>query len=146
MSQSRASVDFRLPRPLPTLECDRTQVTELFTNLISNAIKYNDNPEKWVEIGFIESKIGNKNAKIPYSPYPTFYVRDNGIGIPEQHQGKIFQIFRRLHAQDDYGGGSGAGLTIAKKIVEHHGGEIWVSSQPAEGSTFYFTLPEQEKA
>jgi two-component system, chemotaxis family, sensor kinase Cph1 len=146
ISQPHASVDFRLSPPLPTLNCDRTQVTELFTNLISNAIKYNDKPEKWVEIGFIESKIGNKNAKIPYSPYPTFYVRDNGIGILEQHQGKIFQIFRRLHAQDDYGGGSGAGLTIAKKIVEHHGGEIWVSSQPAEGSTFYFTLPEQEKA
>jgi two-component system, chemotaxis family, sensor kinase Cph1 len=145
MSLSRASVDFRLPRPLPIANCDRIQVSELFTNLISNAIKYSDNSEQWVEIGFIESEIGKRDPSIPYSPYPIFYVRDNGIGIPEQHQDKIFQIFRRLHAQDDYGGGSGAGLTIAKKIVEHHGGEIWVSSKPAEGSTFYFTLPEEEK-
>lgn len=145
MSLSRASVDFRLPRPLPIVNCDRVQVSELFTNLISNAIKYNDSSEQWVEIGFIESEIGKRDPLIPYSPYPTFYVRDNGIGIPEQHQDKIFQIFRRLHAQDEYGGGSGAGLTIAKKIVEHHGGEIWVSSKPAEGSTFYFTLPEKEK-
>jgi two-component system, chemotaxis family, sensor kinase Cph1 len=145
MNLSRASVDFRLPQPLPIANCDRIQVSELFTNLISNAIKYNDNLEQWVEIGFIESEIGNRDPLIPYSPHPIFYVRDNGIGIPKQHQDKIFQIFRRLHAQDEYGGGSGAGLTIAKKIVEHHGGEIWVSSKPAEGSTFYFTLPEEEK-
>jgi two-component system, chemotaxis family, sensor kinase Cph1 len=145
MSPSRASVDFRLPKPLPIVNCDRTQVSELFTNLISNAIKYSDSSEKWVEIGFIEAETGNKDVKIPYSSYPTFYVRDNGIGILEQHQDKIFHIFRRLHAQDDYGGGSGAGLTIAKKIAEHHGGEIWVSSKLAEGSTFYFTLPDEEK-
>lgn len=131
ISQPQQLIEFRLPRSLPTINCDRTQVNELFTNLISNAIKYNDKAEKWVEIGYIESK-----DPICY----TFYVRDNGIGIPEQHLERVFQIFKRLHAQDEYGGGTGAGLTIVQKIVERHGGKIWIESTIDEGSTFYFTL------
>jgi two-component system, chemotaxis family, sensor kinase Cph1 len=129
IARPQTIVEFRIPRSLPSIECDRAQINELFTNLISNSIKYNNRPEKWVEIGFLT----------PSEPL-TFYVRDNGIGIPPQHLDKIFQIFRRLHGRDEFGGGTGAGLTIARKIVERHGGNIWVESKPDEGSTFFFTL------
>jgi signal transduction histidine kinase len=70
----------------------------------------------------------------------TFYVRDNGIGISPERQDEIFQIFRRLHERGAYGGGVGAGLTIAQQIVERHGGRIWLESTPTVGTTFYFTL------
>jgi light-regulated signal transduction histidine kinase (bacteriophytochrome) len=123
-------VDIQIPRPLPTVYCDRVRVGELFNNLITNAIKYNDKANKWISIGYIEEP-----------PSPTiFYVRDNGIGIREKHFESIFRIFKRLHAPSKYGGGTGAGLTIAKKIVERHGGRIWVDSTYGEGTTFYFTL------
>lgn len=123
-------VKISIPRLLPTVYCDRVQVGEVFSNLIANAIKYNDKPEKLIEIGYIND-----------SPQPiTFYVSDNGIGIREKHFEAIFRIFKRLHGPSKYGGGTGAGLTIAKKIVERHGGRIWVESTYGEGSTFYFTL------
>lgn len=134
IARPQSEVEFRIPHPLESIECDRTQVNELFTNLIGNAIKYNDKAQKWVEIGWIE-----RDCKI-------FYVRDNGIGIPQEHLDKIFQIFRRLHGRDDFGGGTGAGLTIARKIVERHGGRIWVESTPTQGSTFYFTLSAETNA
>ncbi|MBN3927208.1 ATP-binding protein [Nostoc sp. NMS4] len=136
IARPQSEVEFRIPQPLKSIQCDRAQINELFTNLISNAIKYNDKPNKWVEIGFIEENGQRKVA--PTSM--TFYVRDNGIGIPEEHLDKIFQIFRRLHGRDDFGGGTGVGLTIARKIVERHGGKIWVESNQTQGSTFYFTL------
>ncbi len=124
------NVDIQIPRPLPTVYCDRIQVGEVFNNLIANSIKYNDKAEKFVEIGYIEEP-----------PLPiTFYVRDNGIGIRDKHFEVIFRIFKRLHGPSKYGGGTGAGLTIAKKIVERHGGKIWVDSTQGEGTTFYFTL------
>ncbi|MCC3585658.1 ATP-binding protein [Microcoleus sp. PH2017_30_WIL_O_A] len=129
------AIEFRT-KSLPTVACDRTQISELFTNLISNAIKYNNKTEKWVEIGLIESESASSKDPSLY----TFYVRDNGIGIPQKHLERVFQIFKRLHAQDEYGGGTGAGLTIVQKIVDRHGGKIWVESTPGEGSTFYFTL------
>ncbi|MEL6929653.1 MAG: ATP-binding protein, partial [Cyanobacteria bacterium J06600_6] len=69
-----------------------------------------------------------------------FYVKDNGIGIREKHLHTIFRIFKRLHGQKKYGGGTGAGLTISQKIVSRHGGEIWVESVYTSGSIFYFTL------
>lgn len=122
-------VEIRIPRPLPTILCDRIQIAELFTNLISNAMKYNDKAEKWIEIGFL----GDQGSDI-------FYIRDNGIGIRERHLDNIFRIFKRLHGPSQFGGGTGAGLTIAKKIVERHGGRIWVESTYGKGSTFYFTL------
>jgi two-component system, chemotaxis family, sensor kinase Cph1 len=134
IARPQSEVEFRLSQTLPSVECDRAQVNELFTNLISNAIKYNDKPQKWVEIGYINQDLIS----------PIFYVRDNGIGILPQHLDKIFQIFRRLHGRDEFGGGTGAGLTIARKIVERHGGRIWVESTPSQGSTFYFTLSAEE--
>jgi len=70
-------------------------------------------------------------------------VRDNGIGIPEKHFDAVFRIFKRLHCRDQYGGGTGSGLTIVKKIVERHHGRIWLESSPGEGTTFYFTLQEE---
>ncbi|MBD2525785.1 ATP-binding protein [Nostoc sp. FACHB-133] len=136
IARPQSEVDFRIPQPLKSVQCDRAQINELFSNLISNAIKYNDKPQKWVEIGCVE---GNSESKISPTSL-TFYVRDNGIGISEEHLDKIFQIFRRLHGRDDFGGGTGVGLTIARKIVERHGGRIWVESMPTIGSTFYFTL------
>lgn len=121
------------PRRLPRIVCDRVQVGEIFHNLIVNGVKYNDNPRKRIEIGYRDGVSGSA---------PVFYVRDNGIGIPDRHQEAIFRIFKRLHARDKYGGGTGAGLTIVKKIVERHNGSIRVESAPGEGTTFYFTLAE----
>ena len=143
IARPQSEVEFRIPQPLKSIECDRTQMNELFTNLISNAIKYNDKAQKWVEIGYIEQEPGAKSQELEHSKI--FYVRDNGIGIPLEHLDKIFQIFRRLHGRDEFGGGTGAGLTIARKIVERHGGRIWLESILTQGSTFYFTLSAEAK-
>jgi signal transduction histidine kinase len=132
ISLREEKVEVRVPRPLPAVRADRVRVGEIFQNLIVNAMKYNDKAEKWVEIGWRES---------PDGP-PLFYVRDNGIGIPEKHRDAVFRIFKRLHGRDKYGGGTGAGLTIVKKIVERHHGRIWVESSAGEGTAFYFTLQE----
>lgn len=136
ISLQETKVDIRIPRPLPSIQCDRIQVNEVFSNLIGNAIKYNDRVEKWVEIGWLDAVPSSGAAE----PAIVFYVKDNGIGIRGKHLDAIFRIFKRLHAANRYGGGTGAGLTIAKKIVERHGGNIWVESTYGEGSTFYFTL------
>jgi len=138
-------VEFYIPRPLPKIECDRTQVNELFTNLISNGIKYNEKTKKIIEIGYLDHKDPILAERMLSSAdsvrsKTVFYIQDNGIGIRPRHLDSIFRIFKRLHGQKKYGGGTGAGLTIAKKIVERHGGEIWVESVHTQGSTFYFTL------
>jgi signal transduction histidine kinase len=125
-------VEIRLPRPLPVVRCDRVRVRELLYNLVVNAAKYNDKPEKHIEIGCAEDE-GQQ----------AFYVRDNGIGIQEKHFDSIFRIFKRLHGRDKFGGGTGAGLTIVKKIVERHNGRIWVESTYGEGTTVYFTLAKE---
>lgn len=140
-----STVNFQITRPLPTVKCDRSQVNELFTNLISNGIKYNQQAEKIIEIGYLDYDDPVVKEKMLEYPDNTLiktvlYVRDNGIGIRERHLNSIFRIFKRLHSQKKYGGGTGAGLTIVKKIVERHGGEIWVKSEYQKGSTFYFTL------
>jgi PAS domain S-box-containing protein len=135
-------IEVRVPRPLPTVPCDHVRTGEVFRNLITNSMKYNDKPNKWIEIGFSESPLADgvvaagERDCVPF----VFYVRDNGIGIPEKHYDSVFRIFKRLHGRDRYGGGSGAGLTIVKRIVERHEGSIWIESTPGEGSTFYFTL------
>lgn len=150
MTRPQNPIEFRIPQQLPTVQCDRAQVNEVFTNLISNAMKYSNKPEKWVEIGVLDRELTDRPRLVEVPSLPSdaqiFYVRDNGIGIPKEHQERVFQIFRRLHGRDDYGGGNGAGLTIARKIVERHGGEIWLESTPNEGSTFYFTLPMEAVA
>jgi len=130
INESRTQI--RLPDPMPSLSCDREMIAEVFLNLISNAIKYNDKKEKWVEIGC------RRNEKHGW----VFHVSDNGIGIEKKHHETIFKIFRRLHKPGDFQGGSGAGLTIAQKIIEHHGGRIWLESAVGQGSTFYFTINE----
>jgi len=129
----------RIPRPLPTVFGDRILIEEIFTNLISNAFKYNNQPEKWAEVSWIESSRHNHRCV-------NFYIRDNGIGIREKHLDSVFRIFKRLHAPSKYGGGTGAGLTIVKKIIERHGSKIQVESTFGKGSTFSFTLPIQKGA
>ncbi|MEQ1685178.1 MAG: ATP-binding protein [Burkholderiaceae bacterium] len=139
---AESHVDVRVLRPLPHALCDRVRVREVFSNLISNAAKYNDKAQRWVEIGHIgQSETAPASAPTEAEGHTLFYVRDNGIGIDMRHKDRVFAIFKRLHAQDAFGGGSGAGLTIARKMVEQHGGCIWFDSQLGEGSTFYFTLP-----
>jgi signal transduction histidine kinase len=128
-------VEVRVPRRLPKVRADRVRVGEIFANLVVNAVRYNDKPQKWIEIGVQKGS--------PAGGAPVFYVRDNGIGIPEKHFDSVFRIFKRLHGREKFGGGTGAGLTIVKKIVERHHGRIWLESSPGEGTTFYFTLQEE---
>ncbi|MDY6937466.1 MAG: ATP-binding protein [Cyanobacteriota bacterium] len=135
--------EIRIGRSLPTVSCDPVLMRDVLGNLIGNALKYNDKSQQWIEIGYIEPEsntLGQTESKIDRSTSRIFYVRDNGIGIRERHLDRIFELFKRLHEQNLYGGGTGAGLTIAKKIIERHGGRIWVESTYGEGSTFYFTL------
>lgn len=128
------------PSPLPTVRGNLAMLREIFTNLIANAIKYNDKATKTVEIGVLGEK-QEWSAPGRDSRYVVVYIKDNGIGIAPNYQQNVFDIFRRLHARDQYGGGTGVGLTITKKIIERHGGSIWLESQPGVGTTFFFTLP-----
>jgi two-component system, chemotaxis family, sensor kinase Cph1 len=130
---SEVGVIVRRSGKLPTVNGDRARLREALTNLISNAIKYNDKPERCVEIG------------VEPGDSPIIYVRDNGIGVAERYHQRIFEIFRRLHTRDEFGGGTGAGLTIAKKTIERHGGRIWLTSTPGEGTTFFFTLQPETR-
>lgn len=114
--------------PLPTVLGDADQLTILFQNLIGNALKFCQNQPPCVHIG----------ATMQDSEW-VFAVRDNGIGIVPEHAGRIFMMFQRLHTRTQYAG-LGIGLAIAKKIVERHGGRMWVEAQSGQGSTFFFTL------
>jgi two-component system, chemotaxis family, sensor kinase Cph1 len=118
----------RVAPDLPAIDCDPIRTAAVFENLIGNGIKYNDRADKEIEVGWQPG------------PESVFFVRDNGIGIAERHREAIFTIFRRLHGRDDYGGGTGAGLTITRKHVERQGGRLWLESTPGEGTTFFFTL------
>lgn len=127
-------VDIRRPGRLPTVNCDPVLIREVFSNLITNACKYSPGPDRWVEIGWREPVPENGERG------PVIYVRDGGIGIRSRHHTEIFQIFRRLHGRDQYGGGSGVGLAIVRNIVERHGGWVRVESEHNQGATFSFTL------
>jgi len=126
-----------IPRPLPTLTCDRMRAREIFMNLLANALKYNDKPRREIEIGCVPVD-GEKAPATDASP--VLYVRDNGIGIEPRHFDLVFKMFKRLHGRDEFGGGSGAGLSIVQKLVDQHRGSVWVESTAGAGSTFYFTL------
>lgn len=117
--------------PLPTLQGDPQRITQVLANLVANGLKYNRSERPRVEV--------SANWE-PGATMATVAVRDNGIGIDPAHHEKIFGLFRRLHAQDDYEG-AGAGLAIVRKVVEAHGGTVWVESQPGVGSTFFVRLP-----
>jgi signal transduction histidine kinase len=135
--------ELRIAGPLPRLWGDRDRIGQLLVNLIANGIKYNDNPTPWVEIGAVTSSGvgepgGDHDGKS--GDDAIIYVKDNGIGIEPQFHGTIFQLFRRLHTQDEYEG-TGVGLAICGKIVQAHGGRIWVESAPGVGATFYIQLP-----
>ena len=136
-----------VPRPLPTIECDRTRCRQIFSNLLSNALKYTDAPRRRIEVGVIFANEAHERPNCaPGSRERTiYYVADNGIGIHAKHFGQIFKLFKRLHAPGLYGGGSGAGLTIVRKLVEQQGGQIWVDSVAGYGATFYFTLTGQAR-
>jgi signal transduction histidine kinase len=115
---------------LPTLNADRSQMAQLFQNLIGNGIKYANQQPPRVHLSS-EKKDGEWIVS----------VRDNGIGIDSKHHESVFEIFRRLHTQQEYPG-TGIGLAVCRRIVQRHGGRIWVESEPGMGSTFCFTMPE----
>jgi light-regulated signal transduction histidine kinase (bacteriophytochrome) len=117
--------------PLPTVVADRTQLVQLFQNLVGNAIKFRGPQPPQVHVAA-------ENDDCQWR----FAVRDNGIGIDPKYAAQVFLVFRRLHTRAKYPG-TGIGLAICKRIVERHGGRIWFESSPGQGATFYFTIPEQ---
>lgn len=117
---------------LPRVQYNPTQLGMVFRNLISNAMKFNDKPDPSITIGMKEEP----------EEY-VFSVADNGIGIEQQYFDRIFMIFQRLQRSEEFRG-TGAGLTIVKKIVENHRGRIWLESELGSGTTFYFTVPKNQ--
>ena len=132
----------RVISPLPRIWGDRARIRQLLANLISNGIKYNKSPDPWVEIkgdvGVVPDTPDAEGSPRPETDV-TIAVTDNGIGIDPQFYTTIFQLFRRLHTRDEYDG-TGVGLAICNKIVQAHGGQIWVESALDQGSTFFFKL------
>jgi PAS domain S-box-containing protein len=127
---SQGSIAVSVGSDLPSIYGDHARLVEVMQNLVDNAAKFmGDQPSPRIEIGqggFLEDM-------------PVFYVQDNGIGIPSQFMENIFGLFNKLDARSE---GTGIGLALAKRIIEFHGGKIWVESEPGKGSTFYFTLPQ----
>ena len=126
------NISITIENTMPVIECAETHVMQLFQNLLSNAIKYMDKPKGKIKIGCVEE-----------DGFWKFTISDNGPGIEEKHFEKIFKMFQALSVSEDFEG-TGVGLTIAKKIAELYGGNIWVESEIGKGSTFFFTLPKQE--
>jgi two-component system NtrC family sensor kinase len=127
-------VELKIASNLSVVHCDRIKVEEVFLNLISNAIKFSSknkdiNPR--VEVGYNDRNEAHE-----------FYVKDNGIGIDKKYHDEIFGIFKRLHTQEEYEG-TGAGLSIVKRIIDDHKGSIWVDSEPGKGAAFFFTIPKK---
>ena len=126
------NISMNITKPLPVITGDRVRIRQVFLNLISNAIKFIDPAkEAIIEIG----------ASTGSNGLCRYYVRDNGIGISSDHHDLIFKEFHRVKDIDTEG--TGIGLAIVKKIVEHYNGKIWVDSEPGAGSTFYLEIPEK---
>ncbi len=128
-----SNAEILIQEPLPTIVGDKSQMMHVFQNLVANGIKFNDNESPKIVVSAQE----DENGWI-------FSVSDNGIGILPEYQAQIFEIFKRLHDRDKYPG-TGIGLAICQKIVERHGGEIWVESSKGNGSIFYFSIPNKKK-
>jgi signal transduction histidine kinase len=136
--------------PLPIVLGDETQLTQLFQNLIGNAIKFRGEKPAVIHVSAELTTVAAPPDPHPpatgrKAPTPSkqwvFAVRDEGIGIEKQYFDRIFVIFQRLHGREEYPG-TGIGLAVCKKIVERHGGRIWLESTPGIGSTFFFTIPQ----
>ncbi|MFJ4842063.1 ATP-binding protein [Streptomyces sp. NPDC088746] len=124
---------------LPEVYADENRLYEVLVNLLVNAAKYAaDQGDRTVEV-----LVDTLRPPSGGPPRQTVVVRDNGIGIPPERQDEVFELFRRLHGQGERGGGTGVGLAIVKRIVERHGGELWLDSRPGRGSTFFFTLGQE---
>ena len=120
---------------MPNIYGERTQIGMVFYNLINNGIKFNKSKTPVVTIKYHENSPAG---------FWQFSVTDNGIGMEEKYQHQIFEIFRRLHNKQDYEG-TGIGLSVCQKIINRHGGTIWLESAPNEGTTFYFTIKQEIK-
>lgn len=124
---------------LPFVHAEPAKIKIVFQNLIVNGLKYNDAEKKLIQIGFLsEAEAGGRTLK------DVFFLRDNGVGIASKEHEKIFRIFTRLNREADYGRGTGAGLSFVKKIIEEYGGVVALTSEPGNGTTFYFSLPVVE--
>ncbi|MFQ5604868.1 MAG: ATP-binding protein [bacterium] len=123
---------FQIQPNLPEIYCDFSAMTQVYTNLLSNAIKYaNARRACQIVLGYREDEIFHK-----------FFVQDNGVGIRAKDRDKVFNLFSRLHNKNNVQG-SGIGLAIVKRIIQGHGGEIWVDSRKNKGTTIFFTLPKR---
>jgi len=128
-------ITLTVEKGLPLIYGEKERLIQVMENLLSNAVKYigKENPSPRIDVGVL--KPDEKTV---------FFVRDNGIGIEKRYYQKIFEIFQRLPSGKSSGEGTGVGLTIVKRIIEHHGGKIWLESEPGRGSTFFFTLEDKE--
>ncbi len=126
-------VNLQIDPDLPPVMGSKIQIRQVFHNLIVNAVKFNDKALPVIHVGWVKDS--------SHHGMHTFFVKDNGIGIESRYHERIFGLFEKLNPREHYEG-TGAGLAICKRIVEEHGGEIWVESEIGKGSTFYFTLPQ----